>query len=202
MMHEIQEVRQRKPFKATDSDDGGPTTVLDDQEQDEVIAKLRRENDVSNQTNILLVSSVVIVALLLHVYYSLRSNKYSPVLSVFPSRSVDKPLLGSTVLAGLDIIVHVLLLLRIRPVDAIPRFPGIHFSSPEVQEKYFFPLVAMSASLAPLFSLAASRLWQTTVWWCITPLIVFAVYSLEVSIASGNEGLDQLEKLKYRAPGA
>lgn len=39
-------------------------------------------------------------------------------------------------------------------------------------------------------------------WWCITPFVVFAVQSLLEKFQKLDGGLADLEKLKYRAPGA
>jgi len=65
-----------------------------------------------------------------------------------------------------------------------------------------FRMLYCISVVGPSLSLFLNKPWQTTIWWCITPFMVFITQTVLDVIQSNVEGIAKLEAMRYRAPGA
>ncbi|KAF8349423.1 hypothetical protein F5887DRAFT_493461 [Amanita rubescens] len=171
-------VRRRNPFLFSDDPSEDNIGVLDEQQQDELIHTLRAR---ANATN----SQYTIAARLL--------LSLSAILQIINALSQSPP----TFLLLLTFLIHVNLFLYLLPPRIRKHGIDIHLPSP-----VSFGLTYVVSAVAPTLCLFLGHSWQTALWWCITPAMVYAVQAVKMSIYEANESLSTLEGLKYCAPGA
>jgi len=114
--------------------------------------------------------------------------KNNPLLAIYPIRggpeqSIPLPVIFTI----LSLFIHLNLALifspgRIRPLP--------------------YQLLYRLSAVAPTLSLFLQKPWQTTVWWCITPLMVYLNQTFMDAFQQSIQGIADLEQLKYTAPGA
>ncbi|KAF8903136.1 hypothetical protein CPB84DRAFT_1774955 [Gymnopilus junonius] len=166
-------LRRRIPFKiGEDEEESFENEVLDEQQQDE-------ENDMVNHKYTIAVTLVVGLSCILH----LISFKYSPLLAIFP--------------AILALYVHLHLVFMFFSTDIQARF-----RLAEPVKFHSFQLLFLLSAVAPVLCLFLYKPWQTLLWWCLTPLVIFIAQTVTDAIQQNNQGISDLETLKYTAPGA
>ena len=132
-----------------------------------------------------------------YVIYML-SDRTTPLFAIFPPSSetgrATAPLDMSGILAYIAILIHVNLSLIIHPWNVV--VAGRVFRAIGFLETFVW------SAAGPLLSVYSGRAWQTTVWWCIPGFLTYVVYAVHGWIKKGDDDMLELEKLKYRAPGA
>ena len=126
------------------------------------------------------------------------SDRTTPLFAIFPpspdSGRATAPLDMSGILAYIAILIHVNLSLIVHPWNVV-------VAGRVIRAIGFLETFAWSTA-APLLSVYSGRAWQTTVWWCIPGFLTYVVYAVHGWIGKADEDISELEKLKYRAPGA
>jgi len=97
----------------------------------------------------------------------------------------------------LTFLIHLNLFLYILPPRLERGGNDFHLPSPLP-----FGLTYSLSAVPPTLCLFVGHSWQTTLWWCITPVMVYAIQAVKMSVYEVNETISRLESLKYRAPGA
>lgn len=132
-----------------------------------------------------------------YVIYML-SDRTTPLFAIFPpspeTGRATGPLDMSGILAYIAILIHVNLSLIVHPWNVV-------VAGRVIRAIGFLETFIWSAA-APLLSVYSGRAWQTTVWWCIPGFLTYVVYAVHGWIRKADEDVSELEKLKYRAPGA
>ena len=132
-----------------------------------------------------------------YIIYML-SDRTTPLFVIFrPSPEAGQanaPLDMSGILAYIAILIHVNLSLIVHPWNVV-------VAGRVIRAIGFLETFAWSAA-APLLSVYSGRVWQTTVWWCIPGFMTYVVYAVHGWIRKADEDVSELERLKYRAPGA
>ncbi|TFK40807.1 hypothetical protein BDQ12DRAFT_734000 [Crucibulum laeve] len=192
-------IRRRVPFKFSEEKEEKETEVLDEQEQDELIEKLRRENEISNRQYLVLIRVVLALSALLQFVFLFSPSKSSPLFSLFPAASVGEDLSMPlpTLFIMLSLFVHLNLAFLFHPNEIRMLLQLNQNPSPLSYE-----LLYTLSAVPPTLSAFLWRPWQTTLWWCFTPMIVFIVHTVMSAIDNGNESIADLETMKYVAPGA
>ncbi|TRM64021.1 hypothetical protein BD626DRAFT_568622 [Schizophyllum amplum] len=121
------------------------------------------------------------LSMLSYLHFLFRASTDSPLLRIFPRSTPDPPLPFARAFINLaDLSVSA------PPYVLAPTFAFLFgFTLP-----------------APALSLLCGHSWQTTTWWMVAPTMVGLVRIVESAIASGDDSIAQLERLKYKAPGA
>ncbi|PPQ65385.1 hypothetical protein CVT26_000010 [Gymnopilus dilepis] len=187
-------LRRRIPFKLGHEDDGSPENeVLDEQQQDEVIDRLRKENEVANHRYSMAMKLVVGLSCILHI----TALTYNPLLTIYPSPSEAPsiPLPIAFVLLALYIHLHLVVLFFSSDIQA-----WLQLAEPP--RPHSFRVLYLLSAMAPTTSLFLAKPWQTTLWWCSSALVIFIADTVVDAIEQNNQGIKDLEKLKYTAPGA
>ena len=126
------------------------------------------------------------------------SDRTTPLFAIFPpspeTGRATGPLDMSGILAYIAILIHVNLSLIVHPWNVV-------VAGRVIRAIGFLETFIWSAA-APLLSVYSGRAWQTTVWWCIPGFLTYVVYAVHGWIRKADEDVSELEKLKYRAPGA
>ena len=97
----------------------------------------------------------------------------------------------------LTLLIHLNLFLYILPPRLKRGGNDLHLPSP-----LSFGLTYSLSAVPPTLSLFIGHSWQTILWWCITPAMVYTIQAVKMSVYEVNETISTLESLKYRAPGA
>jgi hypothetical protein len=126
------------------------------------------------------------------------SDRTTPLFAIFPpspeTGRTTAPLDMSGILAYIAILIHVNLSLIVHPWNVVV--------AGRVIRAIGFLETFIWSTAAPLLSVYSGRAWQTTVWWCIPGFLTYVVYAVHGWIRKADEDVSELEKLKYRAPGA
>ncbi|KAF9565745.1 hypothetical protein CPC08DRAFT_815238 [Agrocybe pediades] len=186
-------LRRRIPFKARDEDAIDDNEILDEQQQEELIDKLREENELVNKAYLVALKVVVGLSLLLQ----LATFRRNPLLTIYPLQGSQSAIPLPAAFTLLSIFVHLNLLLLLFPEE----IPVLFQLSSSINPLSFQLLYSVSA-VAPTLCLFLQKPWQTFVWWCFTPVMVFIVQSVMEAIQESNQGIADLETMKYTAPGA
>ncbi|KAI9573529.1 hypothetical protein HD554DRAFT_879263 [Boletus coccyginus] len=193
----MQAIRKRNPFTLESEDHDNDRVVLDEQEQTEVVDRIKEQNVSSNKQNRLALQLMLGLSCLLYVIYML-SDRTTPLFAIFPPS--DKtgrptaPLDMSGILTYIAILIHVNLSLIVHPWNVVV-FGRV------IRAIGFLETFVWSAA-APLLSVYSGRAWQTTVWWCIPGFLTYVVYAVHGWIEKADDDVSELERLRYRAPGA
>ncbi|KAJ3502888.1 hypothetical protein NLJ89_g8685 [Agrocybe chaxingu] len=187
-------LRHRIPFKhADDSDEADSQEVLDEQQQDALLEDLRKENDSVNRTYYTSLKILVGLSGILQ----LTSFNHNPLVTVFPLTSKETALPLPIVFIILSLFIHLNLVLCFCAEDARV---FLQLAAP-VNPLSYQSLYLLSA-VAPTLSIYLGKPWQTSVWWCTTPAMVFIVQTVMDTIEQSNENIADLETMKYKAAGA
>ncbi|KAF9046594.1 hypothetical protein BJ165DRAFT_1178428 [Panaeolus papilionaceus] len=162
--------------------------------QEALIEGMKRVNDEINRQYILALQ----VVLSLSVILKLLTFWGNPLLAIFPSDAAASalPLPGIFVLVSLFIHFNLMLISmseHLRSSIGIPSNLVLPLS---------FSLLYTLAAVAPTLSLFLQRSWQTTVWWCVTPLIVYFSHGIMDTIQRSEQSIAELHNLRYDARGA
>ncbi|KIM43219.1 hypothetical protein M413DRAFT_26388 [Hebeloma cylindrosporum] len=177
-------LRRRIPFKLEgDSEEIYDNVVLDEQQQEEIIDRLRKENDVVNWRYSIALKIVVALSFI----SQLVSFTNNPLLAIYPIRGPEPSIPLPGVFTILSLFIHLNLALL--------------FSSGKIRPLPYQLLYTLSA-VAPTLSLFLQKPWQITVWWCITPLMVYLNQTVMDAFQQSIQGIADLEQMKYTAPGA
>ena len=207
-------LRRRIPFKLDREEEIYEDVVLDEQrgfismhttidlmfcpEQDEVIDRLRKENDVVNRRYSIVLKVVVSISFFLYVsehsgrlhltqLRQLVTFKHNPLLAIYPIRGPEPSIPLPAIFTILSLFIHLNLILL--------------FSSGGIRPLPYQLLYSLSA-VAPTLSLCLQKPWQITLWWCITPLMVYLNQTVMDAFQQSIQGIADLEQMKYTAPGA
>ncbi|KAF5315495.1 hypothetical protein D9619_007175 [Psilocybe cf. subviscida] len=184
-------LRRRIPFKlADDNDDNNDNLILDEEQQDAVIESLRKENDIVNRWYSSALMLVVGLSCILH----LLTFQRNPLLAIFPINSTQPSLPLPAAFTILSLFVHANLALFL---DV-----KVRLSIRETLTPLSYRFLYLLCAVAPTLSLFLNKPWQTTVWWCSTPLVVAMVQTVLDSVQQNIQGIADLETMKYSAPGA
>ncbi|TFK27698.1 hypothetical protein FA15DRAFT_701700 [Coprinopsis marcescibilis] len=187
-------LRRRATFKAKEGDEEDEL-ILDEQGK-ELINDLKEQNAGSNALHRLLLRAILGLSVLVQLIYLFNSSKDSPFLSIFPLDGPrPSPLPLSTILTLLSIGIHGNLCLLSRPQAYLSR-------SVQLPKPLPLDITYAASAVAPALALFLRKPWQLTVWWLITPAIIFVAQTILEAIDEGDHSVAELEAMKYRAPGA
>lgn len=190
--------RRRIPFKFSEHESGEDAEVLDEQQQDAVVEKLRRANAVASAQYQLMLRTVLALSALLQLVFLFSPSKQSPLLIIFPSSVEHEPSIPfPSCFTLLSLFLHLNLAILCHP-DLV----RVHLQLNNNPRSLSYELLYSMSAVPPTLSLFLQKTWQTTVWWCSPALIIFIVQSVMEAIETGNQGVAELESLKYVAPGA
>ncbi|KAF8558247.1 hypothetical protein OG21DRAFT_1405267 [Imleria badia] len=193
----MQAIRKRNPFTLQSEVHDNGRVVLDDQEQAELVDRIKEHNISSNKQNRVALQLMLGLSCLLYVIYML-SDRTTPLFAIFPpSPEIGRataPLDMSGILSYVAILIHVNLSLIVHPWNVV-------VAGRIIRAIGFLETFVWSAA-APILSVYSGRAWQTTVWWCIPGFLTYVIYAVHGWIDKADEDVSELEKLKYRAPGA
>ncbi|KAH9480407.1 hypothetical protein JR316_0007005 [Psilocybe cubensis] len=187
-------LRRRIPFKLSEDDDTGlENDILDEQEQEELIDELRRENENVNHAYSIALKVLVGLSCILHV----TTINHNPLFSIFPIQGNEVSIPLPAIFTILALYIHFNLVLLFFSNEIRIRF---NLSGPI--DPLSFQLLYSLSAVAPTLCLFLQKPWQITAWWCETGLIVFIVHTVMDAIQQSNQGIAELETMKYTAPGA
>ncbi|KAF8964402.1 hypothetical protein BDZ97DRAFT_1660267 [Flammula alnicola] len=187
-------LRRRIPFKLVDEDEEiEDSAVLDEQQQDALIEGLRQENEIVNRRYAAALKVVVGLSCILQ----LSTFNRNPLLVIYPIRGLAASVPLPYVFTVLSLFVHLNLALFFYS-DEI----RIHLRLSETPTPLSYQLLYSLSAVAPTLSLFLLKPWQTTVWWCITPMVVLIVQVVMDALQQSIQGIADLENMKYTAPGA
>lgn len=128
----------------------------------------------------------------------------NPLLAIFPNTGLDPSIPLPVVFTLLSLLIHLNFVLffnsdeiRFFTSDEIRTGLQLSDSLTPLTYQLLYPLSAV----APTLSLVLGKPWQTTVWWLITPAVIFIVQTVIEAIQQSIHGIDRLENMKYTAPG-
>ncbi|RXW22502.1 hypothetical protein EST38_g3369 [Candolleomyces aberdarensis] len=192
----MENLRRRVPFKQSEDELEDQERILDEQEQETVVEKLRTANAHANTQYQFMIQVLLGLSMVAQIFYLFTPSKRTPLENIFPvSSPSDSPLPLSTILTLIYIGVHVNLLL-------LCRSPLFNLFFIELVKPLPFDLTYALSAVGPALSLFLQKPWQTTVWWCFNPLIVFITQTVVEAIEAGNNSVAELEGMRYTAPGA
>ncbi|KAF9533145.1 hypothetical protein CPB83DRAFT_845915 [Crepidotus variabilis] len=190
----MNQLSQRIPFKGSgEGDEIDPNTILDEQQQEAVISDLRKQNEAFTKKYLLIVQALIGVSSIFQ-FLVLSGN---PLLTIFPTNSDGASLPLPIILIFLTLYIHgnLALLFFSDEIRKTLNWEGAPAPLP-------IELIYSLAAVPPTLSLFLGKPWQTTAWWSITLIMVFVTQNIRSNIQASNDGIAELEKMKYRAPGA
>ncbi|KAI0917268.1 hypothetical protein AcW2_007447 [Taiwanofungus camphoratus] len=220
-------LRQRIPFKLSENnEDTSNDRILDEQgmhvagqclphlgdtvtnnkEQEEVIERLQTQSNTANNQYMLLCQVVIGLSCLLHFIFLLRGSKESPLFVLLPSGVPSPSIPAAPLFAVLHIILHLNLSLHLLPAHSEvfhSVFPSSYsFHSPSLPLLFSHPVTLTAPAVAPTLSLLLHRGWPDVAWWSIAGGMTLFVYSVQKWIRQSEEGIRELEGMRYNAKGA
>jgi hypothetical protein len=121
----------------------------------------------------------------------------NPLLAIYPVASQNPSLPLSAVFSLLSLFVHLNFALCFFPDEV-----RVLLQLDNAPRSLSFWMLYCIAAVSPSLSLFLNKPWQTTIWWCITPFMVFIAQTVLDAIQSNVEGIAKLEAMRYSAPGA
>jgi len=167
-------------------------------EQDELIDRLRKENEAVNRTYLVALKFLVALSFILCVFKlivirlhltqprQLTTFKNNPLLTIYPIRGPAPSIPLPVIFTILSLFIHL----------------NLAFSFSLETIKLPYQLMYSLSAVAPTLSLFLQKPWQTTVWWCVTPLVVYINQTVMDAFQETVQGISDLEQMKYTAPGA
>jgi hypothetical protein len=130
--------------------------------------------------------------------YLFSPSKSSPILAIVPGNdpNANAPIPLSNLLACLSLAIHLNLVLLFFP----EKFQA--WLRPNNLKALSYLQTYVLSAVAPTLSVLSGRAWQTVAWWSLTGALVLVVQTVQNSIVRGNQSVEELERLKYVAPGA
>ncbi|KDR82804.1 hypothetical protein GALMADRAFT_134357 [Galerina marginata CBS 339.88] len=189
-------LRRRIPFKVGEDDDANTDgEVLDDQQQEELIEVLRKENEIVNQRY----STALKVVVGLSCMLQLITFNQNPLLTVFPIQGTESSIPLPAIFTLLAVYIHANLIIMFFANEFRVRF---QFQFSNLVGPLSYQFLYLLSAVAPTLCLFLQKPWQAILWWCTTPLMVFIVHAVMDAIQQSNQGIADLETMKYKAPGA
>ena len=114
----------------------------------------------------------------------------------------------------INLFLHINLFLLLNPRSLpflVPlQHKRLHFLTHQHASHFPFPLsLPLSfthtytlALVVPAICLFLHTTYTTTFWWCETALVGYVVQAVQEAVLKGDEGIEGLVGMKYRAPGA
>ncbi|PPR04089.1 hypothetical protein CVT24_010662 [Panaeolus cyanescens] len=187
-------IRQRIPFKFQSDDADADDHILDEQEQEDLIVGMKRVNDEINRQYILSLQVVLGLSTLLQLL-TFQSN---PLLAVFPHQETSPSLPLPGIFVVVSLFIHFNLMLCSMTEE--------RRQSIGVPSNLFLPLsfgfLYTLAAVAPTLSLFLQRSWQTTIWSCVTLVVVYFNQGIMDTIQKSEQSIAELHSLRYNAKGA
>ncbi|KAF9483473.1 hypothetical protein BDN70DRAFT_302213 [Pholiota conissans] len=187
--------RRRIPFKLVDEDgEADDNAILDEQQQEALIESLRKENESVNRRYAAALRTIVGLSCLLQLFTFNRN----PLLAIFPTAGSDPSIPLPALFTILSLFIHLNLVLLFN-ADEIRVGFQLSGSLTPLSYQLLYSLSAVAPTLSLLF---LKKPWQTTVWWMITPVVIFIVQLVIEAIEQSIQGIADLENMKYTALGA
>lgn len=135
--------------------------------------------------------------MLIVLYSQISTFNHNPLLSIYPIQGAEPSIPLPAAFTILALYIHFNLVLLFFSNEIHVRF---NLSNPI--DPLSYQLLYSLSAVAPTLCLFLQKPWQITMWWCTTGLIVFIVQTVVDAIQQSNQGIADLETMKYTAPGA
>ncbi|KAG7088400.1 hypothetical protein E1B28_012398 [Marasmius oreades] len=197
------DIRRRVPFKfATETENENDNLVFDEQEQEELIQQLREEHNKSIFWYEIGILGILALSGLLHLIYLINPSKDPLSFSIIDTNNARADIPLPRFFSLLNIFLHASLLFYLSPGSLPQQFRPNDSSFP-------LPFLPLSLThmytlslVAPVMCVVLQTSYTTFFWWCETSLVIYVVQVVREAISLGDEGIERLENMKYRAPGA
>jgi len=138
------------------------------------------------------------------VIFLFKHPKESPLYALFPDRIPTPSIPRSSLFALLHILQQLNLCLHTLPpqhqlLAYISRAAPLLSALPL---PFSHPVTLAAPAVAPTLSLLLRRSWLDFAWWSVALCMTWLVYSVLSWMRSSEEQIRELERMRYRAPGA